>query len=62
MIETHCLKNVVFFQQQQQKKKKYATKIVNVYIVCDLDAWPRNPNNNFKLKNSLFGAISIVKD
>ena len=37
-------------------------KIVNVYIVYDLDGWPRNPTNNFKLKNCLFGATNIVKD
>ena len=24
--------------------------IVNVYIVYELHAWPRNPTNNFKLK------------
>ena len=28
----------------------------------DLDAWPRNPNNIFKLKNLLFGATHIVKN
>ena len=38
------------------------SKIVNVYIACDLDAWPRNPTNNFKFKNCLFGATSIVKN
>ena len=37
------------------------TEIVNVYILCDLDAWPRNPTNNFKFKNWLFGAFKIVK-
>ena len=36
-------------------------KIVNVYIVYDLDALQRNPTNNFKFKNYLFGAINIVK-
>ena len=36
-------------------------KIVNVYIVHDLDAWPRNLTNNFKFKNCLFEATSIVK-
>ena len=29
-------------------------KIVNVYIIYDLYAWQRNPNNNFELKNCLF--------
>ena len=37
-------------------------KIVNVYIVYYLDAWPRNPTNNFKFKNCLFGATSVVKN
>ena len=37
-------------------------EIVNVYIVYDLDAWPRNPTNNFKIKNFLFGATNIVKN
>ena len=35
------------------------TKIVNVYIVYD---WLRNPTNNFKFKNCLFGATNIVKN
>ena len=32
------------------EQNNYLTKIVNVYIVYDLDAWPRNPTNNFKLR------------
>ena len=35
---------------------------INIYIVYDLDAWPRNPTNNFKFKNCLFVATSIVKN
>ena len=38
------------------------TKIVNVYTVYDLDNWPRNPTDNFKFKNYLFGATNIVKN
>ena len=38
------------------------TKILNVYIVYDLDAWPGNPTNNFKFKNCLLGATNIVKN
>ena len=38
------------------------SKIVNVYIVNDLHAWPRNSTNNFKFRNSLFGATSVVKN
>ena len=43
-------------------ENSYLTKIVNVHIVCDLDAWSRNSTNNFKFKNCLFGATSIVKN
>ena len=44
------------------QQNNYTTKIVNAYIVCDLDAWPNNPLNNFKLKNCLFCATNIVKN
>ena len=44
------------------EQRNYLTRIVNVYIVYDLDAWPRNPTNNLKFKNCLFGATSIVKN
>ena len=35
---------------------------INIYIVYDLDAWPRNPTINFKFKNCLFVATSVVKN
>ena len=38
------------------------SKVVKVYIVYNLDAWPRNPANNFKFKNYLFGVTSILKN
>ena len=44
------------------EQKNYLIKIVNVYIVYDLDAWSRNPTSNFKFKNCLFGATNIVKN
>ena len=44
------------------EQNNYLTKIVNVYIVYDLAAWPRNLSNNFKFKNWLFGATNIVKN
>ena len=43
------------------EQSNYISKIVNVYIVYDLDVWPRNLTNNFRFKNCLFGAINIVK-
>ena len=44
------------------EQNNYLRKIVNVYIAYDLDAWPRNPTNNFKFKNYLFGVTSIVRN
>ena len=40
------------------KQNNYLNKIVNVYLVYDLAIWPRNPINNFKFENCLFGAIN----
>ena len=45
-----------------EEKNNYTTKIVNAYIVSDLDSWLRNPTNNFKLRNCLFGTTSIVRN
>ena len=44
------------------EENNYLGKIVNVYIVYDLDACSRIPTSNFKFKNFLFGATSIVKN
>ena len=44
------------------EQNNYLTKIVNLYIVYDLDTWPRNPANNFRLKNGLFGATNMVEN
>ena len=42
-------------------QKDYATKIVNFYIIFDLENWPTNPLSIFSLKNSLFGATNVEK-
>ena len=44
------------------EQNNYLTKIVNVYIVYDLEAWPKIPLRNFTLKNCLFRATNIVKN
>ena len=44
------------------ERGNYLTKIVNVYIVYDLDAWSRNPTNNFKFKNCLFLSLHFNTD
>ena len=38
------------------------TKILNAYIVHELNARPKNPPNNFKLKICLFGVTNRVKN
>ena len=43
------------------EQNNYLIKIINVYIVYVLADWPRNPTNNFKFKNCLFGATNIVE-
>ena len=43
------------------KQKNYLTKVVNVYIVYNLDNWPKIPLRNFALKNRLFCATTLVK-
>ena len=44
------------------EQNNYLSKILNVYTVYDLDAWPRYPTNNSKFNNCLFGATGIVKN
>ena len=44
------------------QQNNYLTKIVNVYVVYDLDAWLRYPTINYIFKNYLFGATSLVKN
>ena len=39
----------------------YFTKMVNVCIVYNLDAWQKMPAYNLKFENFLFGATNIVK-
>ena len=44
------------------EQNNYTSKIINVYIVYDIDTWPKNPLNNFTLKNCLLGATNTVKN
>ena len=44
------------------EQNNYLNKIVNVYIVYDLDAWPKIRLRNFTLKNCLFGATNTIKN
>ena len=44
------------------EQNNHTSKIVDVYIFYNLDAWPRNSTNHFKFKNYLLGATSVVKN
>ena len=43
------------------EENNYLKKIVNAYIIYELDIWQKVSRNNLKLKNCLFGATNIVK-
>ena len=43
------------------EQNNYLSKIVNVSIAYVLGAWARNPTNNFKFENCIFGDTIIVK-
>ena len=45
-----------------EEQNSYAIKIVNAYIVYNLDDWSKILLNNFKLKTCLFGEINIRED
>ena len=40
----------------------YSNFILNLCIVYELNTWPRNPTNNFTLKNCLFGTVKLTKN
>ena len=44
------------------EQNNYRIKIVNFYIVHDLDDWPIVPLKNFTLKDRLFGVHNIGKN
>ena len=43
------------------EQNNYLAKIVNLYIVYDLETWPKIPLRHFTLKKGLFGGTNIVK-
>ena len=58
----YLILNLSHYIELSIEQNNYLTKIVNVYTVYDLDAWPKVLLRNFTLKNCLFGATSIVKN
>ena len=44
------------------EQDNYLIKIVSIYMIYDLAAWPRNTTNDFKFKNCLFEATNTVRN
>ena len=47
---------------QKSSSSLYSSFILNLYIVYELNNWPRNPTNNFLLRNCLFGTVKLVRN
>ena len=47
---------------QKSLSSLYSNFISNLYIVYELNTWPRNPYNTFTLKNCLFGTVKLVRN
>ena len=70
-IKNHSLPTIKYLNKKIQLQFDYTplvveqdnckSKIVNVYIVYDLDYWPKRPLRNFTFKNYFFGVTNIVK-
>ena len=47
---------------QKSFSSLYSNFILSLYTVYELNTWPRNPTNNFTLKNCLFGTAKLVRN
>ena len=47
---------------QKSSSSLYSNFILNLHIVYERNNWPRNPTNNFPLKNCLFGTVKLVRN
>ena len=53
-------KNTVFVQKSHSSL--YDNFILSLYLVYELNHWPRDPTNNFPLKYFLFGTVKLVRN
>ena len=47
---------------QKNSSSLCSNVIINLYIVYELNNWPRNHINTFPLKNCLFDTVSLVRN
>ena len=50
-----------YFLVQKISSSLYIKFILDLYIVYELNIWPRNPANNFTQKN-LFGTVKLTRN
>ena len=59
-------KIILKFSNSVLVQKKFSSLDSNfnlkLYIVYELATWPRNPTNNFTLKNFLFGTVQLTRN
>ena len=48
--------------EQTSSSSLHSNFFKNLYIVYEINNWPRNPTNNFSLKNCLFGTVKLVRN
>ena len=48
--------------EQTSSSSLHSNFFLNLYIVYEINNWPRNPTNNFSLKNCLFGTVKLVRN
>ena len=51
-----------FFLVQKMFPSLYSNFILNLYMVHELNTWPRNTTNNFTLKIFLFGTSKLTRN
>ena len=47
---------------QKNSSTLYSNFTLNLYIIYELNKWPRNPTNTFLLKNCFFGTVRLVRN
>ena len=53
---------ILFSVLVQKNSSLFSNFIFNLYIVYELNNWPRNPTNNFSLENCSFGTVKSVRN
>ena len=53
---------ILFSVLVQKNSSLFSNFIFNLYIVYELNNWPRNPTNNFSIENRSFGTVKSVRN